>query len=157
MSRLAEQLDISYTTLQRIETNKISPSVSLLSEIAHHLGVTIHDFLKSEPASFRLIKPGDVPVVGSGKLRLQVLLPRGVIDERLSINYIEIQPGDLTEIQTRHGFDFFYILEGEGILRHGGKEYEISGGDAIYYDASVPHSWKALTTSKFLAVNIRKP
>lgn len=156
MEQLAGLLEISYTTLHRIETNKISPSVSLLSEIAYHLGRSIHEFLKSEPKQFRLVKAGTSTVVGTGKLKLQMLAPRGAINDRISINVGELEPGAPAKIQIRKGFDFFYIISGKGLMKFDSVEYEIDEGDALYYDSSVPHSWFAKTAVKFVSINIRK-
>jgi len=37
MKELAAKVGVSFLTIQRIETGKVSPSVALLSEIAYHL------------------------------------------------------------------------------------------------------------------------
>jgi len=156
MHQLAEILEIGFSTLQRIETNKISPSVSLLSDIAYHLGTPIQEFFKDESKKIAIIRAGTAPVIGIGKLSLQMLSPRGTIDDRISINVGEVRPGEITKIQVRKGFDFLYFIEGKGVLKYGGREYELGEGDAVYYDASTPHAWVAKSTSKFVSINIRK-
>jgi len=47
MSQLAERVGVSYITIFRIETGKVSPSVVLLSEIAHSLGEPIKCVLRT--------------------------------------------------------------------------------------------------------------
>jgi transcriptional regulator with XRE-family HTH domain len=44
MKEMAQKVGVSYLTIQRIETGKVSPSVALLSEIAYHLRHPIASF-----------------------------------------------------------------------------------------------------------------
>ena len=155
MQQLADLLNIGYSTLHRIETNKISPSVALLSEIAYQLGTPIQEFFKDEP-TIAIVRAGTVPVIGTGKLRLRIIAPRGTLDDRISINVGEIRPGEPASIQPHKGFDFFYIIEGEAVIRYGSQEYELGEGDAIYYDASTPHTWMTKSTARFVSINIQK-
>ena len=40
------------------------------------------------------------------------------------------------------GFEFLYVLEGELELRHGEQDCTLEAGDAVYFDASTPHSYQ---------------
>ena len=40
------------------------------------------------------------------------------------------------------GFEFLYVLEGELELQHGDQEAMLGAGDAVYFDASTPHSYR---------------
>jgi quercetin dioxygenase-like cupin family protein len=42
------------------------------------------------------------------------------------------------------GFEFLYLLEGELELRHGDQSNTLEAGDAVYFDASTPHSYQCL-------------
>ena len=39
------------------------------------------------------------------------------------------------------GFEFLYVLEGELGLQHGENHCKLEPGDAVYFDASTPHSY----------------
>ena len=123
MGKLAQMVGVSYLTIQRVETNKISPSVALLSEIAKSIGQPIHTFFENK---------------------------------KTSISVGEVHPGEKAKIQTRKGFDFFYLIDGRALIKHGSQDFELNSGDAIYYDASVAHAWSALETVRFLAINFLK-
>ena len=56
MQQLAEKVGVNYTTIYRVETGKVSPSVVLLSEIAHQLGHSIVTLLKDDRAQLNIIK-----------------------------------------------------------------------------------------------------
>jgi transcriptional regulator with XRE-family HTH domain len=156
MGKLAQMVGVSYLTIQRVETNKISPSVALLSEIAKSIGQPIHTFFENKKKKVILIRSNTVPVIGSGKLRLQIIAPKGSFDEKTSISVGEVHPGEKAKIQTRKGFDFFYLIDGRALIKHGSQDFELNSGDAIYYDASVAHAWSALETVRFLAINFLK-
>ena len=79
------------------------------------------------------------------------------IDDHVSINVGEVKPGEITQIQTRKGFDFFYIMKGSAVLKYGSEEYEVLEGDAVYFDATTPHAWTSKTASTFVSINIRRP
>ena len=72
MKEFARRIGVSYLTLYRVETDKVSPSVALLSEIAHHLGEPIVNFF-SEQQKITVVKAGTARSVGSGKMTLERL------------------------------------------------------------------------------------
>jgi len=40
------------------------------------------------------------------------------------------------------GFEFLYVVGGELALRHGEQEAKLGPGDAVYFDAGTPHSYR---------------
>ena len=51
------------------------------------------------------------------------------------------------------GEEFIYVLEGRHELIYDGKSYIMEEGDSVYFDASVPHSGRAVgKKSRLLAV-----
>ncbi len=42
------------------------------------------------------------------------------------------------------GFEFLYVLGGEMALQHSDQEAMLGVGDAVYFDASVPHSYRCV-------------
>ena len=42
------------------------------------------------------------------------------------------------------GFEFLYVLDGELEIHHGDQACTLDPGDAIYFDASTPHSYHCL-------------
>ena len=95
MQQLAERVGVNYTTIYRVETGKVSPSVVLLSDIAHQLGHSILTLLQEERAQLTVIKSSEQPVVESEKMQLRLLVPKGLIDEQISISLGKARPGVL--------------------------------------------------------------
>lgn len=154
MKEFAERIGISYLTLFRIETDKVSPSVALLSEIAHHLGQHITDFLQ-EKNELTLVRKGKAPVIRSKKLRLELLLPKGIVDEKVSVSLGEARRGEFVGKHSHSGFEVTYHIRGRSLFRYGPKEYELNQGDLICFDSSVEHSVFALGPLTFLSVYFR--
>ncbi len=149
LKQLADKVGISTMTLQRIETGKTSPSVSVLSQIAIHLKQSIVDFIQEEKPKIRILRKEDQSVIESSGRRIQVIASDGVIDGML----VNLSDVDIIDPHTEDGWSFVYVLEGKAIIEHDGTEYVIDTGDALYYDARYPHSIKALDkTHKVLSI-----
>ncbi|HQI30885.1 MAG TPA: helix-turn-helix transcriptional regulator, partial [Bacteroidales bacterium] len=62
MKELARRVNLSYLTIQRIETGEVSPSVAVLSEIAYCLQCPITGFF-DKTIGAKLIKSTDQPEI----------------------------------------------------------------------------------------------
>ena len=155
MKEFAKRIGVSYLTLYRVETDKASPSVALLSEIAHHLGEPIVNFFNEEK-KLTFVKAGTSPNVVSGKMNLDLLIPKGTINEKISVTLGRAKPGEFVSNHSHDGFELTYILKGKCVFQYGGKKYQIKEGDTLYFDASIKHSVIALVDHEFLSIYFRK-
>ena len=53
------------------------------------------------------------------------------------------------------GYIATYIIKGKHIFRYGSEDYELGGGDLIYFDGRTPHSVTALEPIQFISVYFR--
>ena len=72
MKELAAKVGVSFLTIQRIETGKVSPSVALLSEIAYHLNYPLAS-LVAEGKPVIHIKGSQQPVIESRNPEMRIL------------------------------------------------------------------------------------
>jgi transcriptional regulator with XRE-family HTH domain len=156
IKQLANMAGVSYATIHRVETDKVSPSVALLSEIAHHLGQPIDSFLVKMEGKFKIMKAGKATEVKSGKQKLQLLAPRGFIDKDISVSLTQSQIGEFVSTHRHNGFELTYIIKGKSIISYGSEKYEAFEGDLIYFDAGVPHSVTALDPIQALSIYFRQ-
>jgi transcriptional regulator with XRE-family HTH domain len=154
MRELASRVGVSYLTIYRIETGKVSPSVALLSEIAHHLGEPIVNFFDTHN-KLTIVRAQTAPAVESEKLRLELMIPKGIINEKISVALGRTQPGEFVSKHSNNGFELTYILKGEALFKYGGEQHEIKAGDLLYFDANIEHSVTALTPHEFLSIYFR--
>jgi transcriptional regulator with XRE-family HTH domain len=150
---LAEKCGVSTMTLQRIETGKTSPSVAILSQIAHYLLQPIDFFIKEESPKIRIVRTNDHRVVDAENMQLTMIAPLGFIEDSMFVNLIEAKTGRFVESHTDDGYSFVYILEGGIVFEHDGMKYELQPGDVLYYNASYPHSVTA-TGKTHKSINI---
>ena len=73
----------------------------------------------------------------------------------------EFEPVDPEQCRAHEhaGNEFLYVVSGKLELRVGADVHELSGGDSVYFDSSVPHSYRraapARTTA--LVVSVESP
>jgi transcriptional regulator with XRE-family HTH domain len=150
--QLAEKAGVSYLTMQRIETDKVSPSVSLLFQIAQSLSYPITSFFSEQKQAVVVIKKDDQRVIETMLMGLRLLVPRGAIGDNVAISHGKVEKGRFVSKHKNEGFEVAYVLKGSCVLRHGKDKYELHEGDVVYYDASEWHSVTALEPHEFLGI-----
>ena len=64
-------------------------------------------------------------------------------NRRMDAFYAEFPPNSRSSEPHRHGSaEFVYLLSGRLSVDVDGKETTLGAGDAIYFDSSVPHSYR---------------
>ena len=65
-------------------------------------------------------------------------------ERKLSACLAEFQelPAEKLKPHTHAGAEFLYLLKGSLTLKIGSEEYAMEAEDAIYFDSSVPHSYR---------------
>ena len=153
MKQLAEKVGVSYLTIYRIETGKVSPSVTMLSDIAYHLNYPILSFFDHTGNEVVHSKADKQPVISSELLQLRLLAPRGLIDENIAISYGKAKVGECISRHTNKGSELAYVIKGKCIVKHGNKDYELNEGDLIYYKGGTPHTVIAVEPHEFLIIH----
>ena len=136
---------ISAMTLHRIETGKTSPSVSVLAEIAHHLAQPIEYFLKDPEPKIHITRKEEVSVAQSETMTLRLITPPWVRAKNVLVNLGEARRGKFIDSHTEKGFSLVYILEGECLFEHDGKQFNLKPGDVLFYNARYAHSVTSLS------------
>ena len=154
MRQLAQRVGVSYLTIHRVEMDKVSPSVALLSSIAEYLGQSILDFFQE--GRLTIVKGGAAPTIESGKLKLRLLAPKGLIGQGISVSVGESQKGEIVSQHTHRGFELTYIIRGKHLFRYGSENHELDGGDLIYFDGRIPHSVTAVEPIQFISIYFRQ-
>jgi transcriptional regulator with XRE-family HTH domain len=155
MKQLAERVGVSYLTIFRVETGKVSPSVVLLSEIAQCLGSSIVSLIEEDQKDLVLIKGENQQIVESEKLRLKLLVPQGMINDQISISLGTAGPGKIIGRHKTEGHEFAYIIRGKCLFTYGGVNHELNRGDLVYFNGEIAHSVTALEKLEFLALYFR--
>ena len=146
---LGKHTGLSASFLSQLETGRVVPTLRNLARIAMVFSKDLSYFFESEPqAMFRVHRRKDrvrLPQTGVDEPpyfveRLGYMVP----DRHMDPYFAEFIPLEKTKEPRAHmhpGFEFLYILDGELELHHGEHHCELGPGDAVYFDASTPHSY----------------
>lgn len=156
LQELAKRTGISLSTLQRIETGKVSPSVVTLSQIAYHLKIPIISFFDNGFNKLIHTKKKDLTVIKHGKLHMKIISPMGMINENISMIIGESSKGKFVDPHKNQGWEYAHILEGSCLFFHGDSVITLNEGDSLWFDGGVEHYVKALFPLKWIGIYIPK-
>ena len=80
-------------------------------------------------------------------VQLERRLDRAMDTERRLSAYLadfENVTQDKTKPHQHPGIEFVYVVQGELSLRIGGEDYQLAEGDAIYFDGTMPHTYRRI-------------
>lgn len=155
MKELAEKVGVSFLTIQRVETGKVSPSVALLSEIAYHLNYPLTS-LVAEGKPVIHIKGSQQPVIESRNFKMKILAHKGALDGDLSVALGKAEKGEFISKHKNEGLELTYMIKGKNVFRYGKEKYELNEGDLLYHDGKEPHSVTALEPCEFLNILLKE-
>ena len=144
--QLARRAGVSPSLVSQVERGLATPSVGTLLAIANELGLEIGDLFKFGARTG--LTPGPVQ---RGSSRKAIRMASGVRWERLTpapdpeVEFLyalyDVNSASCGEdAMLRHGGkEYGYLLSGRLGVKIGFEEYELRPGDAISFDAQIPH------------------
>jgi transcriptional regulator with XRE-family HTH domain len=150
LNALAASSGVSAGLLSQIERGSGNPSYNTLIKLAHALGVGVGEFFGGRDPEPKLV--GLVRADARRRLLLyehdmvyELLTPS--MNGRLGMIRAQIAAGWSNEsVPFQHeGEECIVVVEGELTVVVGNERFELTLGDAITYDASVPHWYANLT------------
>lgn len=148
LAALGGQCGLSAAYLSRVENHRAALTLHNLDLVARALKVPMTTFFEEDEA----VLPMELCRVGGGRkqrivkritvgLELLAAGKRGKLMEPILVT--------LNPEETRHplrfhaGEEFNYVLTGRCAFSYGQEDMLLNEGDAVYYDASVPHAMHA--------------
>lgn len=154
---------VSAAHLSEIERGVTSPTMGSLLRIARALAKSIAYFLEeNELGEISLVNAKDrvresIGARGSASnsksTRSSALIERltiGIPGGRLHARRVElpVDCGYRTQAHTHSGFEAIVVLRGRVLARAGESAVELAEGDAIHFDASLPHAYSNASRSE---------
>lgn len=147
---LGRHTGLSASFLSQLETGRVVPTLRNLSRIAMVFSKDLSYFFETEPnALFRVHRRKErvrLPQTGVNDPTYYFeSLGYMVPDRHMDPYFAEFVPLTKEAEPRAHmhaGFEFLYVLEGDLEIRHGDQACTLEAGDAIYFDASTPHSYQ---------------
>ncbi len=149
LRELARASELSDAYLSRVENHKAALPIANLGRLADALAVPLAAFFDAPHAARPLV----VCRAGHGT-RGRIRGPRGFLHEMLAAEKKgKLMEPFLVDVTTSRpslpakppaGDEFDYVLEGVCRFGYGKEEIELQAGDSVYYDATVPHTARAV-------------
>ena len=147
---VADATGLSVSLISKIETNKVSPSLSTLHKVAKVLGTSVSAlFAIEETISQVVCRPEQRPIAG----RVQTMREWDGIEAEIMVPYAAgrllegfvfiMQPGGHSGGLLQHeGEECGYVLSGKLELTVGGTRHELNPGDSFFFPSSIPHAYR---------------
>ncbi|MDO8542047.1 MAG: XRE family transcriptional regulator [Opitutaceae bacterium] len=149
LRELAGRTGLSDAYLNRVERQKTPINIANLEKVAGAFGVSLGSFFDADEARQPLV----VTRAGAGRkvrfrgrtgFRVDLLahLKKGKLMEPLLVDLASATAQ--VPLRSHPGQEFNYVIEGRCVFLYGKERIELGTGDAVYFDASVPHVCRAL-------------
>jgi transcriptional regulator with XRE-family HTH domain len=149
---LGKHTGLSASFLSQLETGRVVPTLRNLSRIAMVFSKDLSYFFETEPnALFRVHRRKErvrLPQTGASSPTYYFeSLGYMVPDRHMDPYFAEFVPLTKEMDPKAHmhpGYEFLYLLDGDMEVRHGDQSCVLEAGDALYFDASTPHSYQCV-------------
>jgi quercetin dioxygenase-like cupin family protein/DNA-binding XRE family transcriptional regulator len=143
---------LSASFLSQLETGRVVPTLRNLARIAMVFSKDLSYFFESEPAAIFCVhrKEDRVRLPQTGAETPAYFfesLGYLVADRHMDPYFAEFIPlaaGATPRAHVHTGSEFLYVLDGEMEIAHDGQTRTLGKGDAVYFDASTPHSYQCV-------------
>lgn len=167
VDELAERSGCDASTIQRLESGEVAPSLTPLIKLTRALGVRLGTLLDDETELGPIVTRRDAAAKVTRIKSLETASDAGVLDffslasgkasRHMEPFVIDVQPAEEADghkLSSHEGEEFLFVLEGSIVVEYGKATHTLEVGDSIYYDSIVPHQVRAAGTdcAKILAV-----
>jgi len=165
LPQAAEKAGLSEPLMAQIEGEVVAPPVATLLKISRALNVNIGYFFQDQDAEKRA-------VIVPRNERKKVF--RRIHEEPSKVGYYyeslaypkadkHMEPFHVTfEVKKKEdliffnhkGEEFIYVLDGQLEFNYEDETYALGTGDSLYFDASLPHAFRAVGKKPALAIDV---
>jgi transcriptional regulator with XRE-family HTH domain len=161
LTELGRHTGLSAGLLSKIERSNIYPPLPTLLRIAMVFGVGLDFFFRDETKRpvLSIVRRDerqrfpDQPDGGPVSYFFESL-DFNASERKLNAYSADFQPvsADAAATHVHDGVEFLHVLTGRLGIRIGRADHELAEGDSIYFDASVPHSYRRLGRNRCTAM-----
>ena len=161
VEEMAEKMEMSVEEYSSHEGGSADFSISFLCKAADILGVDMVDLMSGDSpklSSCTVVKKGKGFAVKRNAAYDYKHLAYTFRNKKAEPFLVPVAPGGEVPVLNSHeGQEFDYVVSGKMMFYIGDISYELSKGDSVYFDSSLPHAEKALgdKPAQFIAVVIK--
>ena len=158
LQELARRSGVAASTIQKIETQQMIPTIAVLLKIAHGLGCPLTDLVHDDSDENHVVclrAEDRYPVGLHERMRIERLVG-DLFEPHLEVWRITHEPGSGSG-RTRIRFDGETLIvceSGEITFYVGEQEFVLRAGDALHFKSTLPHGWRneGADTATFLNI-----
>ena len=145
LHELAARSEVAASTIQKVETGQMVPSIAVLLKIARGLDRRPAELVgdDAEESDVVLIRAKHHPVISaSSKMRVE-RLSGDLFDPAVEVWRGRMQPGfgSGKGAYAYEGEEVVLCEQGELTFLIGDEEYVVRSGDSLHFKAGIPHRW----------------
>lgn len=163
LEELSEKSGVALATLSRMENNKMTGTLDSHNRICKALNASIAELYSELEAESKTVdavprKKRTEHFVHAKKAKYELLVSK-TLDKKIMPLMMKISGGGQTQKeQNKTGVEkFIYMMTGNIDAMVGDQTYALKRGDSLYFDASLPHSFKNRTKTEAQAICIISP
>jgi transcriptional regulator with XRE-family HTH domain len=151
LQKLAEQTNLSYATLSRIESNRYKPSLNTLATLAKY-------FEMSPAHLLELTATSRVETSRESVVNVEEMIRRAVDFQDIRLRIGIGKAGAVEDPPHQHlGFyQVTWVLSGRMVVTVHQDEYELGKGEVIRFDAGFAHAVSYLEDTQFVVALVPK-
>jgi len=157
---LSRHTGLSPALLSKLERDVMHPTLPTLLRIAMVFSVDLGYFFVPEPKPVLEIvrKSERIQFPDSPENKITCFHFESLdfpVPERALNSYLaEFEPMEIKDSRCHQhpGIELLYLISGKLELRIGDAKHELSEGDAIYFDSTVPHSYRRIAAKRTAAL-----
>jgi transcriptional regulator with XRE-family HTH domain len=143
---LGERSGLAVSTVHKVETGQMIPSIAVLLKLAHGLGRRPTEIIEDAEydEAVAVLRAADrEPLSLTGKITVE-RLSGDLLDPVLEMWRVSIHPGMSSGRRPiRNDGEALIVCEkGRLTVQVGDEKYVLGAGDALHFKASIPHSWR---------------
>lgn len=146
LQKLAAMSGVATSTIQKVETGQMVPTVAVLMKIARGLGRRPSELISDEPpdAEVAYLRGSQHYTLGSRRNIRVERLSGDVFEPEIEVWRVLVQPGYGSGQGTfsMAGEEVLACEQGKLEVVIGSETYELEPGDSLHFKASLPHGWR---------------
>jgi transcriptional regulator with XRE-family HTH domain len=157
---LAKRAGVSNATVSMVEGNRISPSVSGLRQILSGIPISLSEFFAEAKGDREQVvfRAGELKEIAGGPISFRQV--GGNLEGRaLQMLHERYKPGAESgkAMLSHQGEEAGLVIRGRMLLEVDGSRYELSAGDAYFFDSRKPHSFRNIGEGELELVSACTP
>lgn len=136
LGTLAAETGVTASTLSRLETGKLRPTLEQLLPLARAHGASLDDLVEAPLTGDPRIHLR--PVRRSGFTVIPLTRRAGGV-QAYKVIYPPAGQSATMRLQSHDGYEWFYVLNASVRFRLGEQEWQLGVGEAVEFDTHVPH------------------